>query len=273
MLTRAQILTLAQYFSGELQSLIWLAAVIDWWLKSRQANKRLLNSDSRAQIHLFRREPNCLNHFVARLDVIKLRLKQPGLGAKFLSDSGIRLRWQSLTLFELLCGDPARFRAQRKNLLGYVHHFSSARQFVSGSVNSELDFVRYSSQVLARLSETSIAFTDRGLSSATIEQFIGQTRAKGSKVAGEERDLVRIIVSGKSRHVGKVIRLCQANACRGFLHLGPCRDDFRMRCQRRTYAFLAMARLLDFGDRGIEFDFRRYRESQHVVQLHGQVRE
>src|ERR1700683_1239658 len=46
-----------------------------------------------------------------------------------------------------------------------------------------------------------------------------------------------------------------------------------MRCQRRSDAVLAMARLLDFGDGGIEFDFRRYRESQHVVQLHGQVRE
>src|SRR5271168_5060623 len=115
-------------------------------------------------LHLFRSEPNCLNHFVARLDVIKLRLKQPGLGVEFLSDSGIGLRWESLTSFELLCGDPSRFCPQRKNLLGYVHHLSSARQFVSGGVNSELDFVRDSIQVFARLSETSIAFTDRGLS-------------------------------------------------------------------------------------------------------------
>lgn len=51
-----------------------------------------------------------MDHFVSCLDVFKVRPKQHGLSVEFLSDSGIGLRGESLTSFELLCSDPARFR-------------------------------------------------------------------------------------------------------------------------------------------------------------------
>src|SRR5271156_1567553 len=187
-----------------------------------------MNPDSRVQSSIYLRSaPDCLNHFVTRLDVTKLRLKQPGLGVEFLSDGGIGLRWQSLPSFKLLRGDSARFRPQRENFLRHLHHFLRARQFVGGSVDSTLNFVCYSSEVFSRLPETSVAFTDSGLSSAPIEQVIGQLRSESSKVAGEERDVVLITVPGNSRDIGNVIRLCQANGRRRFLHFGPRRDDFR----------------------------------------------
>src|ERR1700735_5144420 len=274
MLTRVQILTPAQFLLPGLHAFNRFAAGNGE--NARNNLMRLIRSKRAARV-LKRREPNLsfrvqspidlrsapdrMDHFVSRLSIFKLRPKQHGLSVELLGGSRIGLRWESFASFELLCGDPARFRAQRKNLLGYVNHFFRALHFVGHSFNSALNFVRYSSEVFTRLPETSVAFAYFGLSSAPIEQIIGQLRSESSKVAGEERDVVLITVPGNRRDVGIVIRLCQANGRRSFLHFGAFRDNLRVRCQSRSDAFLAMARLLHFGDGGIEFEFRGYRQS------------
>jgi hypothetical protein len=49
-----------------------------------------------------------------RLNVIKLRRKNQGLGVELLSNSCIGLRSESLASFELLRGNPARLRTKRE---------------------------------------------------------------------------------------------------------------------------------------------------------------
>jgi len=95
-----------------------------------------------------------MDHFVSRLDVTKLRLKQQGLGVELLGNGGLGLRWERLASFEPLCRDPARFRPKRENLLRGVHHFFRACQSVGGSLNPALNLVGYSSEVFARLSQS-----------------------------------------------------------------------------------------------------------------------
>jgi hypothetical protein len=74
------------------------------------SNKRRLNPGFQVQSSIYLRSaPNCVDHFVSRLHVFKLRPKQQCLSVEFLSDSGIGLRWERLTSFELSCSNPARF--------------------------------------------------------------------------------------------------------------------------------------------------------------------
>ena len=54
---------------------------------------------------LFGRESHRLAQFVARLNVVELRLKKLRLGVEFLSDSTFGLRAERLALLELLRGD------------------------------------------------------------------------------------------------------------------------------------------------------------------------
>ena len=69
-------------------------------LKQAAAEYLLPSSGFRVQLSInLRRAADCMDHFVSRLDVTKLRLKQQGLGVEFLSNGGLGLRREGLASF------------------------------------------------------------------------------------------------------------------------------------------------------------------------------
>jgi|HubBroStandDraft_3_1064219.scaffolds.fasta_scaffold30288_3 hypothetical protein len=76
------------------------------WHRPRAAKRAQKCPTRRIAQQLFGRESHRLTQFVARLNVVELRLKKLRLGVEFLSDSTIGLRAERLALLELLRGDP-----------------------------------------------------------------------------------------------------------------------------------------------------------------------
>src|SRR5580658_9826371 len=157
--------------------------------------------------YLFGCEAHRLNHLVARLNVIELRLEQCSLGIELLRHRALRLGLQRLAFLQLLRGYAAGFRAQRIQFFRDLHHFLGALQFVVSNLQLQLHVLGDTREIFFRFRHFRLALTHGCASLAAIEKIVSKINAKGAEVAGQKRNVALIAVASEGRYVRHIVSL------------------------------------------------------------------
>ena len=214
------------------------------------------------------------DHFVARLDVVQLRLQQQSFGVEFVGGGGVRLRTERGAFLQLLNGDAAGFRAQSQEFFGHFHHLPGAFEFVVGGLHAELDFFLDAGQIFLAWASWALCSPTWRAFFAAVKKIVAEVNAEGAEIAGQERNIVRIAVAGERFHIRHVLAFGETHGGGGLLDFVRAPRRFPDALRVPAQALLLAHRLSpDLPNGGIERERRRERQADGIVELHGEVRE